>query len=175
MSAGQSAKETALCGTVVLAVWFSAWLAGFGSAVVQTTAALPVQDRPAALLTADAERASVPRPAAVYSVPAVNADVTPAAAPETAMAADITAASDAPKLFVEAAPFNSSPPPAPEQPLVQMASANSSDPLPIDTKPAVGLIEIPDECLDTCIDDICGRFINALPRRTRLRCRSGRK
>ena len=56
MSTGQSAKETALCGTVVLAVWFSAWLAGFGSAVVQTTAALPVEQRSAALLPADAER-----------------------------------------------------------------------------------------------------------------------
>ena len=45
MSSRQSAKETALCGTVVLAVWFSAWLSGFGSAVVETTAAIPVEQR----------------------------------------------------------------------------------------------------------------------------------
>ncbi|MEA2912663.1 MAG: hypothetical protein QOJ15_4744 [Bradyrhizobium sp.] len=163
MSSRQSAKETALCGTVVLAVWFSAWLAGFGSAVVvETTAALPVEHRPAASLSADAGSAVIPRPAAIYNATVVNPDVAPAAAPETAMAADTTAAPDQPKLFVEAAPTDSSPAQATEQSLVQLASANPSDPLPIDIKPSVALIEIPDECLDTCID----RYLWALYQRT---------
>jgi hypothetical protein len=175
MSARQSAKETALCGTVVLAVWFSAWLGGFGSAVVETTAAIPVEHQRAASLTADAERASVPRPTAMGSAAVVNADVapaaepqtaiatdTPAAEPETAVAADTTAAPDVPKLFVEAAPTDSSPPPAAESPLVQVASADPSDPMPIDVKKAVALIEIPDECLDACID----RYLWALYQRT---------
>jgi hypothetical protein len=167
MSALQSAKETALCGTVVLAVWFSAWLAGFGQAVVQTTAALPPESQHTALLTATAERADVPRPTAIYNATVVNADVAPAAKPETAMAAGTAApqpvAPDEPKLFVEAAPTDSSPAPATEQPLVQMASANPSDPLPVDViKPALALIEIPDECLDTCID----RYLWALYQRT---------
>jgi hypothetical protein len=78
------------------------------------------------------------------------------------MATDTTAAPDAAKLFVEAAPFDSSPLPEPEFPLVQMASASASDPLPIDVKPAVALIEIPDECLETCID----RYLWALYQRT---------
>ena len=69
---------------------------------------------------------------------------------------------DQPKLFVEAAPFDSSPPPAPEVPLVQMASASSSDPLPIEVKQPLALIEIPDECLDSCVD----RYLWALYQRT---------
>src|SRR5450432_1862411 len=93
MSPRQSAKETALCGAVVLAVWFSAWLAGFGSAVVQTTAALPVEDRRTALLIADAERAGVPRPTAIYNATVVN-DMAPATEPETGIATDTTAAPD---------------------------------------------------------------------------------
>src|SRR5882757_9115876 len=98
MSSRQSAKETALCGTVVLAVWFSAWLAGFGSAVVQTTAAIPVEHRSAALLTADAERADAPQPAAMGNATVANIDVTPAE-PETAMATDTTAAKDESQLI----------------------------------------------------------------------------
>jgi hypothetical protein len=161
MSRRQSAKETALCGTVVLAVWFSAWLAGFGSAVVQTTAAIPVEHRSAALLTADAERADAPQPAAMGNATVANIDVTPAE-PETAIATDTTAAKDESKLIVEAALPDSPPLPAAELPLVQVASADPSGPLPIDVKKAVALIEIPDECLDTCID----RYLWALYQRT---------
>jgi hypothetical protein len=76
------------------------------------------------------------------------------------MATDTPVASDQPELIVEAALHDSSPLPAPEPPLVQIAS--SSDPLPNDVKPAVGLIEIPDECLDTCMD----RYLWALYQRT---------
>jgi hypothetical protein len=162
MSSRQSAKETALCGTVVLAVWFSAWLAGFGSAVVETTAAIPVEQQRAVLLTAEAQRADAPQPAAICSATAFNADAAPAAEPQTAVAADTTAAPDQPKLFLEAALSDSPPLPAPELPLVQMASANPSDPLPIDVKQPIALIEIPDECLDSCID----RYLWALYQRT---------
>jgi hypothetical protein len=162
MSSRQSAKETALCGTVVLAVWFSAWLAGFGSAVVETTAAIPVEQQRVASLTAEAQRADVAQPAAICSASVVNADVAPAAELETAVASDTTAARDEPKLFVEAAPTDSSPLPAPELPLVQVASADPSDLLPVNARPAVALIEIPDQCLDTCID----RYLWALYQRT---------
>jgi hypothetical protein len=161
MSPRRFAKVAALCGTVVLAVWFGAWLAGFGSAVVQTTAAIPVEHRSAALFTADAERADAPQPAAMGNATVANIDVTPAE-PETAMVTGTTAAPDAPKLFVEAAPFDSSPGPAAELPLVQMASVDPSDPLPVEVKKAVALIEIPDECLDACID----RYLWALYQRT---------
>ena len=162
MSSMQSAKETALCGAVVLAVWFSAWLSGFGSAVVETTAALPVEHRSAALLTVDAERADPPQPAAICTSTIVNADVAPAAEPQTAIAADTPAAPDAAEIvrrgradrFVTASGSRIA--------AVQMASADPSDPMPIDVKPAVALIEIPDECLDSCVD----RYLWALYQRT---------
>jgi hypothetical protein len=172
MSSRQSAKETALCGAVVLAVWYSAWLAGFGSAIFQTTAAVPVEHRRAALLTADAERADAPQPAAMGNATVAKIDVTPPTEPETAMAADTTAAKDesniaaAPDepLIVEAALPDSSQIPAPELPLVQMASADPSDPVPAEVRKAVRRLEILDECLvvDICID----QYLWALYQRT---------
>jgi hypothetical protein len=172
MSTLRNAKETALCGTVVLAVWFSAWLGGFGSAVVETTAALPVQQQHAALLAVDAERADRPQPIAMGNAAVVNADVAPAAEPETRMATAI-ATPDEPKLFVEAAPTDSSP--APDQPLVQMASANPSDPLPIDVKPALALIEIPDECQDSCVDRYLWALYQRTPKEDSLKVQERRK
>src|ERR1700716_3417454 len=160
MSKRQSAKETALCGTVVLAVWYSAWLAGFGSAVVQTTAAIPVEHPRAALLTVDTERADAPQLAATGNASVANIDGTPAE-PETAMATTILAAPDEPNtaapdepLMVVAALPDSSQVPAPELPLVQVASTDPSDPAPADVKQVVRRIEILDECLvvDICID-----------------------
>jgi len=180
MSPGRSAKETALCGTVVLAVWFSTWLAGFGSAVVQTTGAVPVEDRRTASLSADIRLADTPRPTEIGNVAAVNADVAPATKPETAVAVDTAAAQDGPKLFVEAAPTDSSPAPAPEVPLVQMANADPSDLLPLDVKqadvkPAVALIEIPDECLDTCIDRYLWALYQRTPKEDSLKVQERRK
>jgi hypothetical protein len=197
MSTWQSAKETALCGTVVLAVWFSAWLAGFGSAVVETTAAIPVKQPPALLLTAATERADTPRPAAICSATAVSADVAtavsadvatavsadvalaaepPAAEPETALATGITA-KDQSKLVVEAALPDSSPAPDPaaEPPLVQVASADPSDPMPVEVKKAVALIEIPDECLDSCIDQYLWTLYQRTPKEDSLKVHERRK
>jgi hypothetical protein len=163
MSLLRFVKGAALCGAVVLAAWSGDRL-GVRPALVKTTGALPVEQRPAALLTADAERAEAPRPAAIDNATVVNADVAPAAEPETAMATGTTLTQDEPKLIVEAALSDPSPMPAPEPPLVQLATASTSDPLPIDVKKAVELIEIPDECLvvDICID----RYLWALYQRT---------
>jgi hypothetical protein len=173
MSSRQSAKETALLGTVVLAVWFSAWLAGFGSAVVETTAAIPVEHQRATLLTAEAQRTDAPPPAAIYSATALNADVALAAEPQTAMAVDATAVPDTPKLFVEAAPTDSSP--THELPLVQVASADPSDPMPIEVKKPVALIEIPDQCLDTCIDRYLWALYEGTPKEDSLKVHERRK
>jgi len=174
MSLLRFAKVAALCGAAVLAVW-SVRHAGFDPAVVQTTASLPVESRHTALPAADVERASVPRPTAITDAPVVNADVAPAIEPETAVAADTPAAPDQPKLFVEAAPTDSSPAPATEQPLVQLASANPSDPLPIDLKPRVALIEIPDECLDACIDRYLWALYQRTPKEDSLKVQERRK
>jgi hypothetical protein len=161
MSLLRFAKVAAMCGTVALAAWCGDRF-GARPALVETTAALPVEQRSAALLTAATERADAPQPAAICSATAVNADVAPAAEPESAVAIEPTAAPDQPKLFVEAAPTDSSPPLAAESPLVQLASADPSDPMPIEVKKAIALIEIPDECLDACID----RYLWALYQRT---------
>ena len=162
MSPRRSAKVAALCGTVVLAVWFGARLADFGSAVVETTGAVPVEDRRAALLTADVERATAPLATAMGHTAVVSAELTPVTEPETGMATDTTAAPDEPELIVEVALSDSSLIPAAELPLVQVATASTSDPVPNDVKKAVGSIEILDECLDICID----RYLWALYQRT---------
>jgi hypothetical protein len=170
MNPRRSAKVVALCGTVVLTAWFAGWLSGFGSAVVETTGAVQVEDR-AALLTADVEVAEAPQAPTICNAAIVNADVTPAE-PETAMAAGAMAAPDQPNtaaapdepLIVEAALPDSPQIPAPELPPVQVASADPSDPAPVEVKVAVGRIEILDECLvvDICID----RYLWALYQRT---------
>jgi hypothetical protein len=173
MSLLRFAKVAAMCGTVVLAAWSGDRL-GVRPALVETTAALP-EHRSAVLLTADAERANIPQPAAICSAPALNADAAPAAEPETAIAIDTTAAQDAPKLFVEAAPTDSSPPPAAELPLVQVASADPSDPMPIDVKKPLALIEIPDECLDSCIDRYLWALYERTPKEDSLKVHDRRK
>jgi hypothetical protein len=196
MSVLRFAKVAALCGTVVLAAWCGGQL-GVRPALVETTAAVPVEQRSAALLRADAERAELPRPAAIGNAPAVNAeppptaiddatavtsdativnaDVTPAAEPETAVATDIPVAKDQSKLIVEAALPDSSPAPEAEPTLVQVASADPSDPLPIEVKKAVALIEIPDECLDACIDRYLWTLYQRTPKEDSLRVHERRK
>src|SRR5882672_10515953 len=62
----------ALCGTVVLAGWIVAWLAGFGSA--GNIGAVPIEDR-AASLTANAELADPPQATAMGNTAIANADV----------------------------------------------------------------------------------------------------
>jgi hypothetical protein len=152
----------ALCGTVVLAGWVVAWLAGFGSAGIENTGA--VRDRRAPSLTADAELADAPQATAMGKAAVVNHDVATTAGSVTGTATDTTAASDKPKPIVEAALPDSSQIPPPESPPVQMATASTPDPVPNDAREAVSSIEILDECLvaDSCID----RYLWALYQRT---------
>jgi hypothetical protein len=158
-----------LCGTVVLAGWVVASLAGFGSAGIENTGAAPIEDRRAPSLTADAELADAPQATAIGNAAAANAavanaDVVTAAESVTATAIDATAASDEPKSIVEAALPDSSQMLPPASPPVQVATASTSDPVPTDAKEAVSSIEILDECLvaDICID----RYLWALYQRT---------
>ncbi len=153
----RDAKETALCGAVVLAVWYATQLAGFGSAIIQTTAAVPVEDQRVALAAADAARAGTSQTAAV-SIPAVvippvvSADVADIATPEAATAIDPVAAIDA-MVAANTAPAMDEPIvmaslpdpssiPAPELSPVEVAIANPAEPAPDDIKPAVSAIEI---------------------------------
>ena len=153
----------ALCGTVVLAGWIVAWLAGFGSAGIENTGAVPIEDR-AASLTANAELAGPPQATAMGNAAVANIDVATAAESATGMATGKTVASYEPESIVEAAfPDPSQMLPA-DPPPVQVATANPSDAVPNDVKEAVSSIEILDECLvaEICID----RYLWAIYQRT---------
>src|SRR6266404_824575 len=153
----------AFCGTVVLAGWIVAWLAGFGSAGIENTGAVPIENR-AASLTANAELADKSQAIAMGNAAVASAEVATAAEPVTGTATDTTAASDKPESIVVAALPDPSQMLPPDLPPVQVATANPSDLMPIGVKDAVSRIEILDECLvaETCID----RFLWALYQRT---------
>lgn len=161
----------ALCGTVVLALWVVGSIAGFGSADIANTGAVPIDDRRAPALPADAGFADTAQATATGNAAVANATVASAAiasadvatVPEsvTGTATDTTAAPDEPKSIVEAALPEQSQMLPPEAPSVKVATASPTDPLPNDAKSS---IEIPDECLvvDICID----RYLFALYQRT---------
>jgi hypothetical protein len=152
----------AFCGTVVLAGWVVAWLAGFGSAGIENAGAVPIEVRRAASLTADAGLADAPQATAVDNAAVADADVATAAESVTETATDTTAASDKPESIVVAALPDSSQMLPPETPPVPTAS--TPDPVPNDAMEAVDSVEILDECLvaDICID----RYLWALYQRT---------
>jgi hypothetical protein len=163
MNPRRFATAMALCGTVVLAGWVVAWLTGFGSAGTENTGAVPIEDRRAPSLTADAELADAPQATAMNAAVA-NADVVTAVESVTGTTTDTTAALDEPESIVEAALPDSSQMLPPETPPVQVATASTPDPVPNDTQEAVSSVEILDECLvaDICID----RYLWALYQRT---------
>ena len=154
----------ALCGTLVLAVWVVAWPVGFGSAGIENAAAVPIEDRRAPSLTADAGLADAPQATAMGNAAVADADVATAAEPVTGTATDTAAAPDEPESIVEAALPDSSQMLPSETPPVQVATASTPDPLPNDARETVSPIEILDECLvaDICID----RYLWALYQRT---------
>jgi len=183
MNPRRSAKvAAALCGTVVLGGWVVAWLAGFGSAGIENAGAVPIEERRAASLTADAEFADAPQAtatgnAAVANSAIANADAATAAEPVTETAADMTPVSDEPKSIVEATlPIASQVLPS-EPPPVQVATANPSDAVPSDFKEAVSSIELPDECLvaDVCIDQYLWALYQRTPKEDTIKVHERRK
>jgi hypothetical protein len=150
------------CGTVVLAGWVVAWLAGFGSAGIENTGAAQIEDRRAPSLTADIELADAPQATAMGSAGGTGIDVARAADSVRETVTDTTVASHEPESIVEAASPGSSPLLPPEAPPVQVATASTPDPVPTDAR--AGSIEIVDECLvvDICVD----RYLWALYQRT---------
>jgi len=153
---------TALCGTVGLAGWVVASLTGVGSVGIENAGAVSIEDHPSPSLTA--EVVDGPQATASGNITVASADVAAVAELVTGAAADTTAASDQPKSIVEAALPDSSQVLPPETPPVQVATANTPDPVLNDAKEAVNTIETLEECLvaDICID----RFLWALYQRT---------
>jgi len=144
--------------TVVLAGWVVAWLAGFGSAVIENTGA-PILDRRASSLIADAEHADAPQ-----ATPMGNAAIDKAEVARTGESVTRTA-TEPQSINEDGGLTESSQKLSPETPPVQVATASMSDMTPNDTKEDVSSIEILDECLvvDTCID----RYLWALYQRAK--------
>ena len=86
---------SALCGTVVLAGWIVAWLAGFGSAGIENTGAVIEDSAPS--LTANAELAGPPQATAMGNAAVANTDVATAAESVAGMATGKMAASYEPE------------------------------------------------------------------------------
>jgi hypothetical protein len=172
----------ASCGTVVLAGWVVASLAGFGSAGIEITAAVPIEDRRAPSLTADAELAVAPQAtamgnAAVADAAVASAEVATVAEPVTGTATDTTAASDKPESIVVAALPDSSQMLPPETLPVPVTTASTPDPVPNDAKEAVDSVEIRDECLvaEICIDQFLWALYQRTPKMDTIKVQERRK
>jgi hypothetical protein len=167
----------ALCGTVVLAIWVLTSFAVLGSAGIERAGAVPIEDRRAPSLAADAELADAPQATAISNAVVANADVATAAEPVTQTATDTTAASDEPESIVEAALPASSQMLPPETPPVQVATASTPDPVPNDAKETVRSIESLDECLvaDICIDRYLWALYQGTPKEDSIKVHERRK
>src|SRR5882724_13117736 len=167
----------ALCGTVVLAGWVVPWLVGFGSAGIENTGAVPIEERRAPSLTADAELADAPQATAMGNVPVANDDVAAAAESVMRTATDTPAASDEPKSIVEAALSDSSQMLAPESPPERVATASTPDLVPNDFREALSSVEILDECLvaDSCVDRYLWTLYQRTPKEDTIKVHERRK
>jgi hypothetical protein len=139
-----------------------------GSAAV-ANADVPIEDHRTPSLTADggladAPLATAPQATVMGNAAVANVDVATAAELVTGMATGTTAAPDQPKSTVEVALPDSPQMPPPETPPVQVATANTADPVPDDAREVARSIDIPGECLvvDSCID----QYLWALYQRT---------
>jgi hypothetical protein len=167
----------ALCGTVVLAGWMVAWLAGFGSAEIVNTGVVPIEDRRASSLIADTGLADAPQAPAMGNAAVANADVAAVAESVTRTATDTTPTLDEPKTIVEAAsPDSSQILPAGSSP-VQVATASMPDPEPNDVKEPVSSIKIPDDCpvADSCIDLYLWALYQRTPKEDTIKVQERRK
>ncbi len=162
----------ASCGTVVLAGWVVASLAGFGSAGIEITAAVPIEDRRAPSLTADTELAVAPQATAmgnaavaVANTAVASAEVATATEPVMGTATDTTAASDSSQML------------PPETPPVPVTTASTPDPVPNDAKEAVDSVEIRDECLvaEICIDQFLWALYQRTPKMDTIKVQERRK
>jgi hypothetical protein len=151
-----------LYATLVPASWAIARLPAFAPAGIENSGAVPIEDRAAPSLIADAERVDAPQAAAMGNADVAHDDVATAA--ESVTAADTTAVPEEPKPIVDAALPDVSQMPMHESPPVQLATANTPDPGPDEVREAVSSTELLDQCgiADSCID----RYLWALYQRT---------
>jgi hypothetical protein len=118
-----------------------------------------------------------PQATASGNIAVASADVAAVAELVTGTAADTTAASDQPKSIVEAALPDSSQVLPPETPPVQVATANTPDPVLNDAKEAVNTIETLEECevADICIDRFLWALYQRAPKEDTIKVHEQRK
>src|SRR5215475_6271398 len=158
-------RPTFLAGFVI------AGLAGFGSADIDNSGALPIMDRGAPAFSARAELADASGAITIANSAVDEPDVATTAEPVmTGTTTDTTAATAAPVASVEpdsmvvAALTDPAQVLPPETAPVQVAPAHAPDSVPGDAGAAANSIEILDECLvaQVCVD----RYLWALYQRT---------
>ena len=192
MNPRRSAQVTmALCGTVGLAGWVVASLAGPGSTRIEHAgaavpiAAMPIDDPGSPALTA--EVVDAPQAIALGNVPVGNIAV--ASADAATIAELVTGAdadksiSDQPEPFVEAALPAPSQVLPPEAPPVQVATANTLDPVLEEPKvldepkAAATTLEIREECLaaEICIDRFLWALYERAPKQDTIKVYEQRK
>jgi hypothetical protein len=151
-----------------------------GNAVV-ANADGPIEDPRTPPLTAaaelaDAPQATAPQATAMGNAAVANADVATATESVTGMGTGTTAA-DQPKSIVAAALPDSPQMPAPETPPVQVATADTADPVPDGAREAARSIDIPGECLvvDSCIDQYLWALYQRTPKADTIKVQDQRK
>ncbi len=167
----------ASCGTVVLAGWMVAWLAGFGSAEIGNTGVVPIEDRRASPLIADTGLADASQVSATGNATVANAHVATVAESMTRTSTDTTPILDESKAMVEAAPPDSSQIlPAGSSP-VQVATASMPGPEPSDVEELVRSIKIPDDCpvVDSCVDLYLWALYQRTPKEDTIKVQERRK
>lgn len=140
-----------------------AWLACFGSASIENTSAAFIVESHGPALIANTELADTPQATAIGNAAVANADVAAATESVAVKVADTTAGPDEPKPTFEVSLADPSQILPPEGPSVQVATANTPDPVLDNVPEAVSTIEILEECwvAEICID----RFLWALYQR----------
>jgi hypothetical protein len=143
--------------TVVLAGCVVAWVAGFGSAGIEDTAAAPIVDRPPPSLTADAEVADSPQTTVLANAAVDSADTAAPAAVVTAT--DTRAVSDEPEPIAEAAATSLAAihqiavsRPSVATPNARVADAFSAIPLNVTTVPTAVRAPLPAPAIEAKFD-----------------------
>jgi hypothetical protein len=149
-----------------------AWFAGFGSAGIENTSA-PTLDRLAPFHTTDVEVTDAPQPAAMGNADVGNVEVASAAELVRETPTESLAVSDEPKSIAGSALTNSSEMVLPETRPVQVATA-STPTMPKASKDAVS-IEVPDECLESCIDQYLWALYQRTPKEDTIKVQELRK
>ena len=149
-----------LCGTAALVVWGAAGLPGFALPDFENTTQLLAEDRPA--ISVPAEALASPQATAVRKTDVSVDDVA------TVLPVGVA---------IEAALPEPSPMLPPETPPVQMATANTPDPVQKEAEKAVGSIETVDECLvpEICIDQYLWSLYQRTPKRDTIKVEEQRK